>query len=693
MMLVTGVTLRQRAADRMGAQEAAQYMIQAARALHHAHLLGIVHRDVKPSNMLLPAEDLTRLLLTDFGTAKILGARGPTKTGATIGTPEYMSPEQAEGREVDQRTDIYSLGCTLYEALAGRPPFVGSTPVSVLYQQVHAQPTYIRSYNGSVPRELWNVLRLCLAKRPDDRYPSAERLAEDLQPFAEGLIQPTPAPWRAPVTGRLDVPDRPTNRTLRAQSSDPMASGSPGSSPLPPPYTPSAAPIMPGLSGQTRPPLDRAPDSQPTYGPRQPRTTVRLSDDPGAALFRDQAAAGRPGSGSLSGQNEYGQPGYPPAGYGQGAYGAPSYVPGRNGSAQSGPLNGPSGGYGARTGNSGPLNGQREPGYGGRSATSGPLGSRLSNGPRPSVNSGPLTPGQRPSIHSGPLTPGQRASANSGPLLGEMTTVPRQRVNSGPLIPNDMRRGAPISQPVAGSRAPNSGSPRYSASAPNFRAPSSTAYRSAPSGPMGGQGGGYGTRAGASGPPPRAPRGGALRSSWGMIAAGLVAVLLLSVALALGAAGMGLLAQGHPKAKAQPTATATAISTPTMTATPPPPTATSGPSAQQLLDQQAAAAFSGITVSPDTGLFCGSSQTSGYSSGEPVYVHLCTAGGSMPGPVTVVARSGGQVALTLYSNTYLSSGTDYYRGHTLSPGTYDMLITVQINGQTATAKDIQFSVN
>ena len=297
MRLVTGITLRQRAAQRMSAQHAAQYIIQAAKALHHAHLKGIVHRDVKPSNMLLPDDNPALLLLTDFGTAKILGARGPTKTGATIGTPEYMSPEQAEGREVDQRSDIYSLGCTLYEALAGRPPFIGATPVSVLYQHVHAQPTYIRSYNGSVPRELWNVLRTCLAKRPEDRYGSAERLAEELLPFAEGLIQPTPAPWGAPTTGRLlpDPQDRPTNRTLRAQTSGPFDGGAqatPQATPLPAPFTPSASPIMPGQSSAR---LERGPQSQPNFGPRPPRTTLRLPEETGSGLLNGSTPSAPPG--------------------------------------------------------------------------------------------------------------------------------------------------------------------------------------------------------------------------------------------------------------------------------------------------------------------------------------------------------------------------------------------------------------
>ncbi|MFI5272880.1 MAG: serine/threonine-protein kinase, partial [Ktedonobacterales bacterium] len=125
MQCVTGGTLRQRLGRPLPIAEAAGAIIQMAHALHHAHQHRIIHRDVKPSNMLVDAANPRQLLLTDFGIAKLQGMRGLTQSGTTIGTPEYMSPEQAEGREVDPRADIYALGCVLYEALTGHPPFVG----------------------------------------------------------------------------------------------------------------------------------------------------------------------------------------------------------------------------------------------------------------------------------------------------------------------------------------------------------------------------------------------------------------------------------------------------------------------------------------------------------------------------------------------------------------------------------------
>jgi serine/threonine protein kinase len=205
MQCVNGGTFRQRMGQAVSVDVACSAAFQVARALQHAHARGIIHRDVKPSNMLIDSDDNNRILLTDFGIAKLQGMRRLTKSGTTIGTAEYMSPEQAEGREVDGRADIYSLGCVLYEALAGRAPFVGSTPVSVLYQQVHTRPDYIRALNPQVPRELARVLEVALAKPPEDRFESAEAFAGALQPFTIGFDRGTaPGYVRRPtVTGPL----------------------------------------------------------------------------------------------------------------------------------------------------------------------------------------------------------------------------------------------------------------------------------------------------------------------------------------------------------------------------------------------------------------------------------------------------------------------------------------------------------
>jgi serine/threonine-protein kinase len=205
MQLVGGGTLRVRMGRPLLIPEATSAVAQMAFALHHAHVRGIIHRDVKPSNMLVDGDDPRHLLLTDFGIAKLQGLRGLTKSGTTIGTPEYMAPEQAEGREVDPRADVYSLGCVLYEALSGRPPFVAATPVSVLYQQVHSRPSYLRSFNGEVPRELSRIVEQALAKRPEERFATAERFAEALLPFAENELPPQVFPRETGVSGPAQI--------------------------------------------------------------------------------------------------------------------------------------------------------------------------------------------------------------------------------------------------------------------------------------------------------------------------------------------------------------------------------------------------------------------------------------------------------------------------------------------------------
>lgn len=224
MQCVTGGTLRRQLNGPLPTPVAVAYMVQIAYALHHAHEKGIIHRDVKPSNMLLEYPGSNHLLLTDFGIAKIQGARGLTKSGTTIGTPEYMSPEQAEGREIDERSDIYALGCVLYETLAGRPPFLGSTPVSVLFQHVHSRPAYIRGFNPGVPSELVQILEIALAKRPDERFGTAESFARALRPFAGELPEVN---LQQPETGPIVIsrssgltPSRPLPPRKRLREND-----------------------------------------------------------------------------------------------------------------------------------------------------------------------------------------------------------------------------------------------------------------------------------------------------------------------------------------------------------------------------------------------------------------------------------------------------------------------------------------
>jgi eukaryotic-like serine/threonine-protein kinase len=167
--------------------DASCYMVQIAYALQYLHEQGIVHCGVKPANIFLERPGSSLALLADFGIARIPGAQAVTWSGSVIGTPCYMSPEGAMGHDSDGRSDIYSLGCVLYEALAGRLPFVGVSPISVLYQQVHARPTDIRDFNPAIPAELAQIVEKALAKRPDERFATAEAFGRALLPFAGKL--------------------------------------------------------------------------------------------------------------------------------------------------------------------------------------------------------------------------------------------------------------------------------------------------------------------------------------------------------------------------------------------------------------------------------------------------------------------------------------------------------------------------
>jgi len=220
MQLVEGGTFRTvlQPGKPMPIADACSYIIQMARALHHAHMHHVIHRDVKPANMLIDASDRSHMLLADFGIAKIIGQKGVTKTGTAVGTPEYMAPEQAKGEEIDPRADIYGLACVLYEALAGRPPFVGPTALSICYQHVHTRPAYIRGFNTEVSRQLALVVEQALAKNPRDRYPTAEAFATALYPFTEpaGAIRRTgPLMPAAELDLRVTPNDSEAHRDLR----------------------------------------------------------------------------------------------------------------------------------------------------------------------------------------------------------------------------------------------------------------------------------------------------------------------------------------------------------------------------------------------------------------------------------------------------------------------------------------------
>ena len=171
--------------QRIPPREIATIGAGVAAALAFAHRHGVVHRDVKPGNVIITPDGDVKV--TDFGIARAMNTEESlTQTGAVMGTAAYFSPEQAEGKGVDSRSDIYSLGVVLYEMSVGRPPFTGDSPVAVASKHVRDVPVLPREANPSVPPALQAVIMKAMAKNPDDRYASAEELRADLLRFAEG---------------------------------------------------------------------------------------------------------------------------------------------------------------------------------------------------------------------------------------------------------------------------------------------------------------------------------------------------------------------------------------------------------------------------------------------------------------------------------------------------------------------------
>ncbi|MGB7294029.1 MAG: protein kinase [Candidatus Aminicenantales bacterium] len=151
---------------------------QVCEGLAEAHRLGVVHRDLKPQNIMIDKQGNARIM--DFGIARSIETKGMTDSGSLIGTPEYMSPEQVEGKEVDSRSDIYSLGAILYEMVTGRVPFEGNTPMSVALKHVTAAPPEPRSLNDQIPEETSRVILKCMAKERKDRFQTVEELVQEL---------------------------------------------------------------------------------------------------------------------------------------------------------------------------------------------------------------------------------------------------------------------------------------------------------------------------------------------------------------------------------------------------------------------------------------------------------------------------------------------------------------------------------
>jgi hypothetical protein len=158
---------------------------QIAAGLGEAHRLGVVHRDLKPQNVMIDKDGNAKIM--DFGIARSLHTRGVTGTGVIIGTPEYMAPEQAEGRDIDHRVDIYALGAILFEMVTGRVPFEGATPLSIVLKHRSEPPADPQTINTQISTGLSRIILKCLAKSREDRYQSAAEVLEDLAAVEQGL--------------------------------------------------------------------------------------------------------------------------------------------------------------------------------------------------------------------------------------------------------------------------------------------------------------------------------------------------------------------------------------------------------------------------------------------------------------------------------------------------------------------------
>jgi serine/threonine protein kinase len=252
---------------RMPIERAAALGAQIAEALDYAHAHGVVHRDIKPANIMIEPGD--RVKVTDFGIAKPGdSAEHLTMTGSLLGTPSYMSPEQAKGQKLDGRSDLFSVGCVLYEMVAGKKAFRGESITALLFKIISEEPPSLREFDPKIPDEMLRIISKALQKSPDARYQSGKEMAEDLHAITRPGFVPT---LRSAEVGTIDSPVPATIVSPPTSAGAPSAAPTVASAPTvakgaPPAIAPTV--LSPAAPSVTPPPLP--PAARPASRPAAP---------------------------------------------------------------------------------------------------------------------------------------------------------------------------------------------------------------------------------------------------------------------------------------------------------------------------------------------------------------------------------------------------------------------------------------